>query len=97
VLLIWLSHLLYCFVYVLNALNPFLQVAEHHETGSDVDHALALYLANDLLHRVVVLPDWINDEVYQVLKDTSVKIVVLQNTDDRRSLVFVCTLFVDVA
>ena len=76
-LLVWLSHLLYRFVYVLNALNPLLQVAEHHETGSDVDHAFALNLANDLLHRVVVLPDWINDEVYQVLKDTSVEIVIL--------------------
>ena len=76
-LLVWLSHLFYRFVYVLNALNPLLQVAEHHETGSNVDHALALYLANDLLHRVVVLPDWINDEVYQVLKDTSVEIVIL--------------------
>ena len=76
-LLVWLSHLFDGFVYVLNALNPLLQVAEHHKTCSDVYHALALNLTNIILHRVVVLPDWVNDEVNQVLKDSSVEIVVL--------------------
>ena len=62
---------------LLDALNPLLQVAQHHKTRSYVDHAFTLDLSNYHLHRVVVLPDWVHYKINQVLQYLSREIIVL--------------------
>jgi hypothetical protein len=97
VLLVRLANYFDGFVNVLDALYPLLKVAQHHQTRSYLNHALALDLTYDHFHRVEVLPNRVNDIVNQVLQNLSAETVVLEHANDQRVLIFVSALFVDVA